>query len=149
MREEKKLSRGEKRAKKIHDKFGSPIIELAIEEENDVVLDIAYAKFIVARYRSHQLLRTSLIFWVLCIISIVASIFISAMLLVTWTLLLWSITLQVMASQYEARADHLNNFMLIVVQRNDIDRIKDALEASKKKGKKNGGRPRKTQRKSA
>lgn len=137
------------KAMEIDKKFGSPMLRMLVEMiGEDPLMDI-YVDYVRCRHRAHKLITVSRVVFVLTLVSMVASFFILSFVLSSLFLLIFGIYTELVADGYKEHALHQKNVIVIQAINHQVNDLTEAVEALSKKGKRNVGRPRKTQRKKA
>lgn len=137
------------KAMEIDRKYGSSMLKaLVLLNGEDPLMDI-YVDYVRCRHRSHKLLIASRVIFVLTLASMVASLFILSFVLSSLFLLILGVYTEVVADSYKEHALHQKNVILINVLNVQVQDLDEEIDKLKRKGKRNVGRPRKTQRKSA
>ena len=95
-----------------------------------------------------KLLSATLIF-VLTLASMLASFFILSFVISSLFLLVLGVYTELVADSYKEHALHQKNVIVIQAVNHQVNDLTDAVEKLSKKGKRNVGRPRKTQCKKA
>ena len=137
------------RVMEIDRKYGSSMLRMLVEMIGEDQLMNIYVDYVRCRHRAHKLLLASRVIFVLTLASMIASFFILSFVISSLFLLVLGVYTELVADSYKEHALHQKNVIVIQAVNHQVNDLTDAVEQLSKKGKRNVGRPRKTQRKKA
>lgn len=137
------------KAMEIDREYGSAMLKMLVEMIGEDQLMNIYVDYVRCRHRSHKLFIASRVIFVLTLASMIASFFFLSFALSSLFLLILGVYTELVADSYKEHALHQKNVIVIQAVNHQVNDLTDAVEQLSKKGKRNVGRPRKTQRKSA
>ena len=137
------------KAMEIDRKYGSAMLKMLVEMIGEDQLMNIYVDYVRCRHRAHKLLLASRVIFVLTLASMIASFFILSFVISSLFLLILGVYVELVADSYKEHALHQKNVIVIQAVNHQVNDLTDVVEQLSKKGKRNVGRPRKTQRKKA
>jgi hypothetical protein len=137
------------RAMEIDRKYGSPMLKMLVEMIGEDQLMNIYVDYVRCSHRAHKLFIASRVIFVLTLASMIASFFILSFVISSLFLLVLGVYTELVADSYKEHALHQKNVIVIQAVNHQVNDLTDTVEQLSKKGKRNVGRPRKTQRKKA